>query len=67
MTPEEQLKEMTKNEIAFLQSEEGDGECNEHGVYLYTSGNGNHIVSLEFYLCSYKNWLIENNIVKEVK
>jgi hypothetical protein len=66
MTPEEQLKEMTKNEVAFLKSEEGDGETNEHGVYLYTSANGRHMISLEYFLCSYKNWLIDNGIVKEI-
>lgn len=66
MTPEEQHKDMIKNEVAFLKSEEGDGVANEHGVYLYTSQNGNHIISLDYFLCSYKNWLIENKIVKEI-
>lgn len=66
MTPEEQLKELTKNEVAFLESEEGEGEMNEFGVYSYTSANGNHIISLEYFLCSYKNWLIENGILKEI-
>lgn len=66
MTPQEQLKEMTKNEVAFLMSDDGDAEVNEHGVYLYTSHNGNHIISLDYFLCSYKHWLIENGIVKEI-
>lgn len=66
MTPEEQLREMTNNEVAFLMSEEGGGETNEHGVYSYTSANGNHIISLDFFLWSYKQWLIDNKIVKEI-
>jgi len=66
MTPEQQLKEMTKNEEAFLMSEDGNGECNEHGVYLYASHNGNHTISLSYYLLSYKNWLIDNGIIKEI-
>lgn len=66
MTIEEQLEKITKNEVTFLKSEEGGGEVNEHGVYLYTSANENHIISLEYFLCSYKNWLIDNGIVKSV-
>lgn len=66
MTPEEQLEAMTKHERAFLMSEEGSGEANEHGVYVYTSANGNHLISLDFFLCSYKDWLIDHRIVKEI-
>lgn len=66
MTPEEQLEAMTKHEREFLESEEGDGVKNEYGVYVYKSHDERHIISLDYYLASYKSWLIENNIVKEI-
>jgi len=65
-TKKEQLdgffKDFTKYEVQFL-NEEG-GEKNEHGAYCYQSQNGNHLISLDMFLASYKQWLIDNNIVK---
>lgn len=41
-------------------------EKNEHGVYVYTSSNGAHIISLNYILLEYKNWLVENKILKQI-
>lgn len=70
MTPEEKqkidatLKELTKHEVKFL--EEQGADQNEHGVFLYISENGNSRISLDLFLTSYKEWLIEHKIVKEL-
>lgn len=63
MNSDNKLDELTKHERQFLS--ENDGEMNEHGVFLYKSDNENHLLSLDFFLLSYKTWLIENGIVKE--
>ena len=57
------FKELTKHEVAFLEGE-GMGEKNEHGAYIYKSQN--HSIRLDLYLHGYKQYLIDNNIVKEI-
>jgi len=70
MTPEEKqkmdsmFKELTKHEVEFLKEQGADQ--NEHGVFLYISENGNGRISLDLFLTSYKEWLIEHKIVKEL-
>jgi hypothetical protein len=56
------FKELTKYEVQFLN--ENDGQKNEHGAYCYQSQNGNHLIALEMFLASYKQWLLNNNIVQ---
>ena len=58
------LLEMVKTERKFLEQQEA--EKTEAGVYVFTSSNGNEHISLDFYLLEYKQWLIENKIVKEL-
>lgn len=71
MTKEERVKldaffeERTKHEIAYLK--ENDGEVNEYGVYIYASTNGYHSLNLPLFLRSYRDWLIENEIVKPIE
>jgi len=60
------LKEWAKHEVRFLE-EEGDGVKNEHGVYSYQSKDGSHFIALEYFLRHYRKWLVDNNIVKEIK
>mgnify|MGYP000902156127 CR=1 FL=1 len=59
------FEELIKNEVAFC--EELDFEMNEHGVYIYESSNGNSSLNLPMVLQHYKEWLIENKLVKEVR
>ncbi len=59
---DEKLKSLTVNEVKYL--EENECEKNEHGAYLFVSANGHESISLNFFLLEYKNWLIENKIVK---
>lgn len=54
--------ELTKLEKGFL-NEQGI-EPNDHGVFIFISQNGSTQISLDFFLCSYKDWLIENYYVK---
>lgn len=56
------INELVKTERKFL--EEQETIKNEHDVYVFTSYNGMEIISLDFYLLDYKNWLIENKILK---
>lgn len=56
------ISKLTEIEVKFL--EENQAVKNEHGVYLFISQNGQDRISLDFYLLEYKNWLIENKIVK---
>lgn len=51
-------------ERQFLQ--EQGAIMNPHGVYVYQSSCGSEILSLDHYLREYKQWLIDNNYVKEV-
>lgn len=53
-------------EHEYLESEEGNAVQNEHGVYAYQSFDGSHLLSLDFFLLRYKEWLIENGYVKEL-
>ncbi len=70
MTPEEKIKldkyldELTKHEVKFLK--EQGAEKNEYGTYVYRSANDNHILRLDMFLSHYREWLIENKIVKEI-
>lgn len=71
MTPEEKqameatFEALLKNETAFLEGD-GDGVKNEAGSYCYVSQDNNHYIALDFFLMYYKQWLIENKIVKEI-
>jgi hypothetical protein len=58
------IDELVKDEIRFCESQ--DCEKNEHGVYAYRSDNELHMFNLPHYLSIYKEWLIEQGIVKEV-
>ena len=58
------FNDLTKLEDEFLK--ENDGEANEHGVYVYQSPSGNHIMNLSMFLRSYRDWLIEHKIVKPI-
>lgn len=61
---DKRLDELLSDEIEYLK--ENDFYQNEHGVFLYVSDNGNHRLSLDFILNDYKEWLIENNKVREL-
>ncbi len=71
MTKEERQKldaffnERQKHETAFVK-EDGMFEANEHGVYIYTSANGYSSMDLIAVLRSYRDYLIDNKIVKEL-
>lgn len=56
------LEEQTKNERKFLDEE--DTFKNEHGVYLFVSADGSERINLSFFLKHYKDWLIENKILR---
>jgi len=58
------FKELTKHEVKFL--EENDAEKNESGVFLYISSNGFSRISLDLFLRSYREWLVDHKIVKEL-
>jgi len=60
---DEIFKKLLKNETEFC--EENEYEKNEHGAYIYVSTNGDSSIRLDMILHSYKEWLIDNNIVKE--
>jgi hypothetical protein len=68
MTKEEKNKldaffeERLKHEIKYLK--ENDAEVNEYGAYVYTSKNGSHSLRLDLFLRDFRDWLIENGIVK---
>jgi microcystin degradation protein MlrC len=56
-------KEIVQQEVEYLQQ---DGAIlNEHGAYCYQSADGNHLINLDAYLNSYKEWLIEKGYVTE--
>ena len=69
MTPEERVKldaffeERTREEMKFLC--DNGAELNEYGVYIYQSTNGNSSINLALFLRGYRDYLIENDIVKE--
>ena len=55
---------MAKNEIKFC--EENEFVRNEHGQFIYENKGSNvHAMNIPYMLLCYKDWLIENNIVKE--
>jgi hypothetical protein len=58
------IKELVKDELQFC--EELDCVKNEHGVYIYKSSNEVHSFNLPLLLSHYKDWLIDNNIVKGI-
>lgn len=59
----EYLDNLVKDEREFLESV--DCIKNDAGVYLYKSADGNEILSLDHFLNSYKEYLIEKGLVKE--
>jgi hypothetical protein len=54
--------ELLKTERLFL--EEMEAVKNENGKYLYKSTNEDEILLLDFYLKHYKDWLVQNGMVK---
>ncbi len=54
--------ELLKTERLFL--EEMEAVKDEKGSYLYKSRNADDILLLDFYLKEYKDWLVENGVVK---
>jgi uncharacterized membrane protein len=59
------INNLLKNEIDFCN--EIDCIKNENGVFVYKSENGVHKFNLPALLSHYKDWLIEKNIVSEVR
>lgn len=58
------FKELTKHEVRFC--EEMGYHKNQYGAYIYATDDGISSINLPFTFQHYKQWLIENNIVKEV-
>lgn len=58
------FKELTKHEVAFC--EEMKYQKNDYGAYIFATSDGNNSINLPLTLQHFKQWLIENNIVKEV-
>lgn len=58
------LEELTKLERKFLEQE--NFVKNEHDVYSYQSADGTLILSLDFILLEYKQWLLDNGHVREL-
>jgi hypothetical protein len=59
------MEELLKNEIKFCN--EIDCEKNEHGQFIYESTNGYSRMNLPYILQQYKEWLIDNDIVREIQ
>jgi hypothetical protein len=59
-----QFAEITKHERDFLNRE--CIEPNEHGAYIFKNFDDTASIALDIFLLSYKQWLIENKIVKEL-
>ena len=55
--------ELLKNETKFC--EENEFAKNEYGAYIFVSANGNQSIRLDCILRDYKEYLIDNEIVKE--
>jgi hypothetical protein len=55
-------QELIANEKKFC--EENDFRKNSHGVFVYSSTDGASHINLPFILQDYKEWLIDNKIVK---
>ena len=62
MESEDRVKQLLKNEIEFC--EECGMEKNEFGNYIYKSSSGSDLINLPAILNDYKDWLIDQNIVK---
>jgi hypothetical protein len=60
----EVMAKIIKNELAFCDSI--NCEKNEHGNFIYQSSNGKESFNLPFMLLDYKNYLIENKLIKEL-
>lgn len=58
------IDDLLKNEIDFC--EERGFQKTTEGVFIYVSKNGMEYMNLPAILNDYKDWLIENNIVKNV-
>lgn len=54
-----------KNELEFCN--ELELEKNEFDQFIYQSKNSKSIINLPYILQDYKQWLIDNYIVKEIK
>lgn len=57
------LDKYTEKEREFLRQIEIP--CDEYGVYLFISGDGSVWLDLQYILMEYKQWLIDNKIVKQ--
>ena len=58
------IEEQLKNEMKFCV--ENDFVKNDHQQYIYNSTDGVSSINLPFILNDYKDWLIENDILKEL-
>ena len=58
------MEELIENEIKFCN--EIDCEKNENDQFLYYSSNGKSFINLPYVLAEYKEWLINNHIIKDV-
>lgn len=61
----DKLDKLIENEVKFC--EELQCEKNEHDLYIYKSINGAHSMNLPCILEHYKEWLIENGLVKKIE
>lgn len=58
------FEEHLKNETRFLK--EREFQTTDKGGYFYMSKDETHLIKLDFILSDYKEWLIENKLVKEI-
>jgi len=58
------LQDLIKNEIEFCNKI--DCERNEQGQFIYESKNGKSAMNLPYILQEYKQWLIDERLVKEL-
>jgi hypothetical protein len=58
------MENFIQDEIKFC--DEIDCEKNKHGQFIYTSTNQVSSLNLAYTLHEYKQWMIDNKIVKEI-
>lgn len=58
------IETLVQKEIEFCA--ETEMEKNEHGQFIYKSTNSASSINLPYILLEYKQWLIENKIVRAV-
>lgn len=58
-----EIRDLVKDEVKFCN--EIACEKNEHGNFIYSSTNGASTINLPYILMEYKQWLIDNKILKK--